>query len=104
MGLDVDPSADISPEPVTLTSAGSDLKTSVQALDIADDRLRDPFTLSFSTPEIVGTKVRSKECSISDDLHSEAAILDGNGKLHPNNKKLAEEVRHLSFLVLVYGI
>lgn len=46
----------------------------------------------------------SNECSISDDLHSEAAILDGNGKLHPNNKKLAEEVRHLSFLVLVYGI
>jgi len=104
VGLDVDPSADISPGPVTLTSAGSDLKTSVQALDIADDRLRDPFTLSFSTPEIVGTKVPSKECSISDDLHAEAAILDGNGKLHPNNKKLAEEVRHLSFLVLVYGI
>ena len=74
MALDVDPSADISPEPVTLTSAGSDLKTSVQALDIADDRLKDPFTLSFSTPEIVGTKVPSNECSISYDLHSEAAF------------------------------
>ncbi|XP_075674341.1 uncharacterized protein LOC142643554 isoform X1 [Castanea sativa] len=95
VGLDVDPSADISPEPVTLTSAGSDLKTSVQALDIADDRLKDPFTLSFTTPEIVGTKVPGNECSISDDLHSEAAILDGNGKLHPNNKKLAEEVDSL---------
>lgn len=104
MGLDVDPSADISPEAVALTSAGSDLKTSVQALDIADDRLKDPFTLYFTTPEIVGTKVPSNECLISDDLHSEAAILDGNGKLHPNNKKLAEEVRHLSFLELVYGI
>ncbi|KAM4089137.1 hypothetical protein ACB094_07G126500 [Castanea mollissima] len=95
VGLDVDHSADISPEPVTLTPAGSDFKTSVQALDIADDRLKDPFTLSITTPEIVGTKLPGNECSISDDLHSEAAILDGNGKLHPNNKKLAEEVDSL---------
>ncbi|KAL4615834.1 hypothetical protein ACB092_07G155500 [Castanea dentata] len=93
-------SIDALPKEVAVTDINGDWhfsfrQSETEALDIADDRLKDPFTLSFTTPEIVGTKVPGNECSISDDLHSEAAILDGNGILHPNNKKLAEEVDSL---------
>jgi hypothetical protein len=45
-----------------------------------------------------------KDTGSMDDLHSEAAISDGNGNPHPNYKKLAKEVRQFFFLVLVYGI